>query len=82
VRVSFIFGKRGKQAQAPLVPGCAAKPAVIAVMPASDRRPHPTELLLCEHHYRASQSARTAAGATVLHMNGSRVVESGRWALT
>lgn len=61
---------------------CAAKPAVIAVMPANDRRPHPTELLLCAHHYRASKVALAAARATVLHMNGNRVADSDGWALT
>jgi len=61
---------------------CAAKPAVMAVMPANDRRPGPTELLLCGHHYRASKSALAAAGATVLYMNGSRVADSADWALT
>jgi len=45
-------------------------------MPASDRRPHPTEVLLCAHHYRASKLALAAAGATVLRMNGDRVASS------
>ena len=61
---------------------CAAKPAAIAIIPASDRRPQPTELLLCAHHYRASKRALAAAGATVLYMNGDRVADSDSWTLT
>jgi len=51
-------------------------------MPASDRRPHPTELLLCAHHYRASKLALATGGATALHMNGNRVADPADWALT
>ncbi|HTZ26560.1 MAG TPA: hypothetical protein VMC83_21385 [Streptosporangiaceae bacterium] len=42
-------------------------------MPPSPARPHPTELLLCGHHYRRSRGALAAAGATVLDRKGSRV---------
>ncbi len=52
---------------------CAAKPAVIAVMPPSASRPHPTDLLLCGHHYRAARHALDLAGATVLDLAGSPV---------
>jgi hypothetical protein len=62
--------------------GCAccrsAKPAVIAVMPPTASRPHPTELLLCGHHYRASRLALDRAGATVLDLAG-RPVTGGLW---
>jgi hypothetical protein len=61
---------------------CAAKPAVIAVMPANERRMRPTDLLLCAHHYRASKLALAAAGATVLRMNGDGVADSDGWTLT
>ncbi len=44
---------------------CPARPAVRAVMPATTARPHPTELLLCGHHYRVSRHALAEAGATV-----------------
>jgi len=49
---------------------CLAKPVVIAVMPPAEGRSHPTELLLCGHHYRASKRALSAAGATVLDLDG------------
>jgi hypothetical protein len=34
-------------------------------MPASAARPHPVDLWLCGHHYRASQAALAEAGAAV-----------------
>jgi hypothetical protein len=49
---------------------CAAKPAIIAVMPPTASRPHPTDLLLCGHHYRASRHTLELAGATVLDLAG------------
>jgi hypothetical protein len=52
---------------------CSAKPTVIAVMSPSASRPHPTDLLLCGHHYRASRSALDLAGATVLDLDSRRV---------
>jgi hypothetical protein len=52
---------------------CSAKPAVIAVMPATASRPHPTDLLLCGHHYRASRRALDLAGARVLDLGGRPV---------
>ena len=45
---------------------CPARPAVIAVVPPSPARPQATDLLLCRHHYRASQKALAAAGAVIL----------------
>jgi hypothetical protein len=44
---------------------CVAKPQVKVVMPATATRPHPVELWLCGHHYRASQAALARAGAAV-----------------
>ena len=34
-------------------------------MPATATRPHPVDLWLCGHHYRASQAALAEAGAAV-----------------
>jgi hypothetical protein len=54
------------------VPGpaccCPANAVVRVVMPAIAARPHPTELLLCGHHYRVSRQALAAAGATVTEL--------------
>lgn len=52
---------------------CSAKPMVIAVMPPSANRPHPTDLLLCGHHYRASRHALGLAHAAVLDLAGARI---------
>lgn len=49
---------------------CTARPAVAAMMPPSASRDHATELLLCMHHYRASERALAAAGATVIDRQG------------
>jgi hypothetical protein len=57
---------------------CPAKPAVIAVMPATATRPYPTDLLLCGHHYRASRHALDLAGARVLDLAG-RPVTGDLW---
>jgi hypothetical protein len=54
---------------------CPAKPAVIAVMPPSPGRAHPTDLLLCGHHYRVSRQALAAVGALVLDTDGLPVAE-------
>jgi hypothetical protein len=52
---------------------CSSRLAVIVVMPPSPARPHPTELLLCGHHYRRSRSTLVATGATVLDPSGRPV---------
>jgi hypothetical protein len=49
---------------------CPAKPAFAAVMPPAPGRDHPTELLLCGHHYRMSRSSLAAAGAAVFNCTG------------
>lgn len=42
---------------------CPARPAVQVIMPPVPDRPHETDLLLCDHHFRASREALAAAGA-------------------
>lgn len=44
---------------------CPAKAKVRVVMPPTAARPHPTDLLLCGHHYRVSRQALAAAHARV-----------------
>ena len=58
---------------------CSARPVVIAVMPASASRPHPTDLLLCGHHYRASRRALHLAGATVVDVAGRPANDDDLW---
>jgi len=45
---------------------CPARPQVKVIMPPTATRPHPVDLWLCGHHYRASRAALAAAGATVV----------------
>jgi hypothetical protein len=52
----------------------SAGPVVVAVMPPTPDRAHPTELLLSAHHYRASREALAASGATVFDRNGLPVL--------
>jgi hypothetical protein len=55
---------------------CPARPAIIAIMPPAASRPHPTDLLLCRHHYRVSQRSLADAGASVLELDGTPVDEA------
>jgi hypothetical protein len=52
---------------------CPARPVVTVIMPPAPGRPHPVDLLLCGHHFRASQAALTAAGAAVYDDTGALV---------
>lgn len=49
---------------------CPAKPVVRVIMPPTTNRPHPTELLLCGHHYRVSRAALETANALVCNLGG------------
>jgi hypothetical protein len=49
---------------------CPAKAVVRVVIPPTPTRPHPTDLLLCGHHYRASRRALAAARAVVHELPG------------
>jgi len=44
---------------------CPARPVVKVIMPSAAGRPHPVDLWLCGHHYRASLTALLAAKAAV-----------------
>ncbi len=44
---------------------CTARPVAKIVMPPVSGRPHPVDLWLCGHHWRASRQVLRAAGATV-----------------
>ena len=57
---------------------CLARPVVIVIMPPARGRPHQTDLLLCGHHYRASQQALAAAGAGIFSLNGTPLT-AGIW---
>lgn len=48
---------------------CPARPMVKVIMPPTPERPHPVDLWLCGHHYRASFAALQIAGARVEDLN-------------
>jgi hypothetical protein len=52
---------------------CPSRPAVRVVMPAAADRPRKAELLLCGHHYRASQKNLVEAGASVFDREGALI---------
>ena len=49
---------------------CPATPVVRVVLPPTLVRPHPTDLLLCGHHYRVSRQRLAALNATVERLPG------------
>ena len=49
---------------------CPAWPVVQVVMPATNGRPHLTELLLCAHHYRVSRRPLDIVGALAFVLPG------------
>ena len=53
---------------------CPARPLVRVMMPATATRPEPVDLLLCGHHYRASQAALHATGASVYDEQGELIM--------
>lgn len=55
---------------------CASRPAFRVVVPPSACRPHPSELLLCGHHYRVSRESLARIGAAAYDALG-RLVASG-----
>jgi hypothetical protein len=52
---------------------CAAKPAVIAIIPPGNDRHTFADLLLCGHHYRRLRAALQAKSATLLDVEGYRL---------
>jgi hypothetical protein len=48
---------------------CTARPVVKVIMPATRSRPHPVDLWLCGHHWRASRAAVCATGASVCRVD-------------
>jgi hypothetical protein len=55
---------------------CPARPLVRVMLPAAGSRPELVDLLLCGHHYRASQAALRAAGAVVYDQKGELIMDA------
>jgi hypothetical protein len=49
---------------------CPAAPAFQIVLPGSEQRPWPTEILLCGHHYREHRRHLLARGAATYDRTG------------
>ena len=58
---------------------CGARPAVAVIMPPAPGRTRPTELLLCGHHYRASQISLAGTSAAVFTLAGAAVTAKDLW---
>ncbi len=54
---------------------CPARPMVTVIMPPTASRPYPMDLLLCGHHYRVSQAALRAAGATAYDQASAAITD-------
>jgi hypothetical protein len=50
---------------------CWVRPTMLAVIPPAPGRDHPTDVLLCGHHFRTSRSALAAAGAAVFELGSA-----------
>jgi len=57
---------------------CPGRPVVKVVIPPAEARAHVTDLLLCGHHFRVSQDALRAAGATAYDETGAIVLAPTR----
>jgi len=51
---------------------CPAKPTTVAVLPARHGQSEPTDLLLCNHHYRNAKTGLAAVGAAIYQAPWSR----------
>jgi hypothetical protein len=51
---------------------CPGRPVVKVILPPAPGRPHPVDLWLCGHHYRASCAALLAANAEVEDLTAPR----------
>ena len=60
---------------------CPARPMVRVLMPATPSRPYQVDVLLCGHHYRASQWTLAAAEAVVQVLPGRRAANVFEMAL-
>jgi hypothetical protein len=53
---------------------CPGRPVVTVIMPPTPSRPHPVDLLMCGHHFRASRAALLASGATAYDEQGAVIM--------
>jgi hypothetical protein len=52
---------------------CIAQPSVVIVLQPTHDRPHPTEVLLCGHHFEHSRSTLQASRALAFSLDGEHL---------
>ena len=52
---------------------CIARPSVVIVLQPTHDRPHPTEVLLCGHHFEHSRSTLQASRALAFSLDGEHL---------
>ena len=52
---------------------CVARPSVVIVLQPTQDRPHPTEVLLCGHHFEHSRSSLLASRALAFSLDGEHL---------
>jgi len=57
---------------------CIARPSVVVVLQPTYDRPHPTEVLLCRHHFEQSRSALQARRALAFSLDGEHLTITAR----
>lgn len=55
---------------------CIARPSVVVVLQPTQDRPHPTEVLLCGHHFEHSRSTLVASRALAFSLDGEHLTVS------
>jgi hypothetical protein len=52
---------------------CIARPSIVIVLQPTQDRPHPTEVLLCRHHFDHSRSTLLASRALAFSLDGEHL---------
>jgi hypothetical protein len=52
---------------------CVARPSVVIVLQPTHDRPHPTEVLLCGHHFERSRATLLASRALAFSLDGEHL---------
>jgi hypothetical protein len=52
---------------------CIARPSVVVVLQPTHDRPHPTEVLLCGHHFERSRSTLLVSRALAFSLDGEHL---------
>ena len=58
---------------------CIAWPSVVVVLQPTNDRPHPTEVLLCRHHFERSRPTLLASRALAFSLDGEHLPITAPW---